>query len=278
MTLYYECSDGTIIDLMGGDIVAQKPETLASNSWEYTSISGVGGIGKIKSFYKDTQEAKLLVAILADNKDSFNAILYQMHKCFDRDIRSAKPGKLWWNSFYKEVFAIDNDYEEFEELFESVEKTITFVSVYPYWVRETKYVFFPAEIEEEHTGFDYMFDYMFDYGISGYSKVITNECIEASNFKIRFYGPFQNPYITIGENTYRLTATLASGEHATIDSKTKKITQVSAIGEETNIFNLRDRKHYIFTKIPEGSMPVTKPKSLGVEIMVYDERGEPDWI
>jgi hypothetical protein len=73
-------------------------------------------------------------------------------------------------------------------------------------------------------------------------------------------------------------ATLSQGERAVVDSRTKKITQYSAIGEETNIFHLRDRANYIFTKIPEGIMPVTKPATLSVEIVLYDERGEPDWI
>lgn len=278
MTLYYESSDGTIIDFLSGDLSAQKPEKLAENSWEYTSISSVNG-GHIKKFYKDVQEAKLDVEVFADTKEEFNATMQRMHRTFDRDIKRMTPGRLWWNEYYKEVFAVENSYDDFEELFESVQKTITFVSVYPYWIKTTGYKFFPGqEEEEEPTGYDYPHDYMFDYGISNLSNLLENTALEEANFRLIFYGPCYNPYITIGDNTYRLMATLAQGERAVIDSRTKKITQYSAIGEETNIFHLRDRANYIFTKIPEGTMPVTKPATLSVEIVLYDERGEPDWI
>ena len=279
MTLYYEGSDGTIIDFMSGDLSAQKPETLASNSWEYTSISGVNG-GRIKKFYKDVQEAELEVEVFSETKEEFDAIMYQMHRTFDRDIKRMTPGRLWWNGFYKEVFAMENSYEDFEELFESVTKKITFVSVNPYWIKVTDHKFFPSQSEEEDepTGFDYPFDYMIDYGISNVSQFFENEALESANFEIKFYGPCYNPYITIGDNTYRLFVTLTEGERAVIDSRTKKITQVSIIGEETNIFHLRDRENYIFEKIPEGLLPVTKPPGLSAEIVLYDERGEPDWI
>ena len=278
MTLYYEGSDGTIIDFMSGDLSAQKPETLASNSWEYTSISGVNG-GRIKKFYKDVQEAELEVEVFSETKEEFDAIMYQMHRTFDRDIKRMTPGRLWWNGFYKEVFAMENSYEDFEELFESVTKKITFVSVNPYWIKTTGYRFFPKQSEEEEaTGFDYPYDFMFDYGVSNVSQFLENESLEDCNFEIKFYGPCYNPYITIGDNTYRIFATLTQGEYAVVDSRTKKITKVSVIGEETNIFHLRDRNSYIFEKIPEGLLPVVKPAEVSVEVVLYDERGEPDWI
>ena len=277
MTLYYEGSDGTIIDFMGGDLAAQNVETLAANSWKYASISGING-GRIKKFHKDAQEAELLVTVLSDNKDDFDATMYQMHRTFERDIRRMTPGKLWWNGFYKEVYAIDNDYEDFEELFESVQKTITFVSIYPYWIKSLSYMFFPEMDTDELTGYDYPHDYMFDYGISNYSKVVPNDCIETANFRIKFFGPYTNPYVIIGENTYKINTALVAGESAVIDSRTKKIEKISIIGKHTNIFNLRDREHYIFTEIAEGNNLVVRPKSLAVEITIYDERGEPDWI
>jgi len=278
MTLYYEGSDGTIIDFMSGDLSAQNVESLAENSWKYSSISGVNGV-RIKKFYKEAQEASLELSVLSDNKDDFDRVMYQMHQTFDRDIRRMTPGRLWWNGFYKEVFAINSNYEEFEELFESVQKTVTFVSSYPYWVKEMEYKMFPSEDQGDDTGHDFPFDYMIDYGISRYTKAIDNNCINESNFRIRFFGPCTTPQVGIGDNVYRINVTLGAGEYATIDSRTKKITLTSAIGEETNIFHLRDRDNYIFTKIPAGtSIPITKTMTLAVEIMIYDERGEPDWI
>lgn len=276
MNLFYEGSDGTIIDFMSGPLAAQEPESLASSKWSYSTISGVNGLGKVKRFWKDTEEAKLKVSVLADDVEEFNSVMYQMHRTFDRDIRQMKPGKLWWNGFYKEVFAVTTENGAFEELMESVERTISFISVYPYWIRKSTFQYL------SYTGvtgtLDYPLDYGFDYDQSEFIETITNDCIDAANFEIIFHGPCIDPDVTVGEHNYALYVTLEDGEYAVIDSKTKKITKYSIIGEPENIFHLRDKEHYIFEKIPEGNNSILRSKDLGVDISIFDERGEPDWI
>lgn len=276
MRLYYEGSDGTIIDFMSGPLAAQDPETLATSKWSYSTISGVNGLGKVKRFWKDTEGAKLKVSVLADTVEEFNDVMYQMHRTFDRDIRRMRPGKLWWNDFYKEVFAVETGHESFEELMESVEKTINFISVYPYWIRRSVFQYL------SYTGvtgsLDYPMDYGFDYDQSEYIETITNDCIDEANFEIIFYGPCTDPDVTVGNHNYALYVTLAAGEYATIDSKTKKIMKYSVTGEPENVFHLRDKENYIFQKIPEGNAAILRSKDLSVDISIFDERGEPDWI
>ena len=276
MRLCYEGSDGTIIDFMSGPLAAQEPETLATSHWEYSTISGVNGLGKVKRFWKDTEESELRITVLAENADEFDSVMYQMHRTFDRDIRRMKPGKLWWNDFYREVFVVESGHESFDELMESIDKTILLISVYPFWIHESTYQYFA------NSGavalLDYPMDYGFDYDRPEFIETIPNNCIDAANFEIRFYGPCVNPYVTIAGHTYRVYTTLDSGEYAVIDSKNKKIYQYGTTGEETNIFHLRDRESYIFEKIPEGLSTVLRPLSVGVDITIYDERGEPDWI
>lgn len=276
MNLYYEGSDGTVIDFMSGPLAAQEPESLVSSKWSYSTISGVNDLGKIKRFWKSTEERKLKVTVLADDVEEFNSIMYQMHRTFDRDIRQMTPGKLWWNDFYKEVFAIESDHDAFEELMESVERTITFLSVYPYWIRKSTFQYL------SYTGvtgtLDYPLDYGFDYDQSEYIETVNNDCIGTANFEIIFFGPCINPTVTIGEHSYTLYVTLDAGEFARIDSKTKKITKHSVTGDVENIFHLRDKESYIFERIPEGSTTILRSKDLGVDISIFDERGEPDWI
>lgn len=276
MRLYYEGSDGTIIDFMSGPLAAQDPEALATSKWSYSTISGVNGLGKVKRFWKDTEGAKLKVSVLADTVEEFNDVMYRMHRTFDRDIRRMRPGKLWWNDFYKEVFAVETGHESFEELMESVEKTINFISVYPYWIRRSVFQYL------SYTGvagsLDYPMDYGFDYDQSEYIETITNDCIDEANFEIIFYGPCTDPDVTVGNHNYALYVTLAAGEYATIDSKTKKIMKYSVTGEPENVFHLRDKENYIFQKIPEGNAAILRSKDLSVDISIFDERGEPDWI
>lgn len=277
MTLYYEGSDGTIIDFMSGGIYAQSPETLLNPSWSYSHISGVNGLVKIKRFYKDIQESSLTLSIMTDDKDSFNTVMYRMHRTFDRDIRRMKPGKLWWNGYYKEVFAVEVSHSDFEEFFESVEKSIVFLSVYPQWVKEFTYQYL------SYAGSNGKLDYSFDYGDLDYDsseliETVKNDCIESANFEITFYGPALEPTVTVGNHKYSLMTELKEGEYAVINSITKTIVKRSIIGEEDNIFYLRNRESYIFEKIPEGNISISRSKEHSLSIKIYDERGEPEWI
>ncbi len=291
MSLYYEGSDGTKINLMDNGIYAQNPESLTASHWTYNTISGVNGIGKIKSFYKETQEASLTLDIMAKNADEFNAMMYKMHKSFERDILRKQPGKIWWNGFYKEVFIVEQSHSDFEELFESIQKELKLISVHPYWIKKNTFQFCNlletyGKLDYGSAGFYAGFDFGsdtnagagFDYDQSEYIEVIQNNCIYDANFELIFYGPASNPSVTIGEHEYELNVELGRGEYATINSATKKIFHYTVDGEQTNIFHLRNRDSYIFKKIPEGSTSILRNIDILFDISLFDERGEPEWI
>ena len=277
MELYYESSDGQKIDLMNGPIYAVSPETLTQSSWEYSTISGVNGLGRVKRFYKDTQETKLTIGVMVETKEEFNRVMYGLHRAFERDVRRLKPGKLWWNDFYKEVYAVDTSQEEFEEYFESVNREITFMSVYPYWIRQKKYQYFDSS---SYAGtFDYdEFDFDHDFDHEGVIEVVDNDCIDAANFEIIFYGPAQNPNVTIGGHMYEVLTDLDDGEYVVINSLRKTVRQYNLDGTEENIFYLRGRDQYIFEPIPSGRTAIERNKDQKLDVIIYDERGEPDWI
>lgn len=277
MTLYYEGSDGSIIDFMSGGIYAQDPETLTSSKWKYSTISGVNGLGRVKTFYKDAEEAPLTLDIMADSAEEFNRIMYKIHRTFDRDIRRMRPGKLWWNGFCREVFAVVTSHNGFEELFEAVEKDVTFLSVYPYWTKRYTYSYSPTS--SGTTGsLDFEFDFDFDFDAEEIAEVVDNDCIDAANFELRFYGPCTNPSVTIAGHVYGVLDTLEDGEYISINSLTKKIIKSDAYGNTENVFHLRDRDSYIFEKIPEGRTVINRDKEMRVDVTIFDERGEPDWI
>lgn len=276
MQLYYEAADGTILNLMQNGIYAQDPEALTQNTWSYTTISGVNGLARVKRFYKNVQTAKLKLSVMAADKEEFNEIMYTMHRIFEKDVRNMTPGRIWWNNFYKEGFVYSTSNDDYEELFESVEHEIEFLSINPSWIRKTTYQY---RTQANETGtLDYPRDYGYDYDRSEIIEILNNQCIGESNFELIFYGAAVDPQITIGGNIYGLETTLKDGEYATVNSITKKIRQYSITGEETNIFDKRDRENNIFQKMPEGTLPVLRSKDMQVDITLYDERGEPEWI
>lgn len=284
MTLYYESSDKTIIDFMGGDIYAQEPETLTESEWNYTTISGVNGISKIKRFYKDAKAYNLTLDIMSDTREEFNELMANMHVVFDRDVQAMKPGRIWWNNFYKEVFVISMTNTEFDELFESVTRKLTILSLYPYWIKTNTYQFMKLSSEVGNLdygmdGFYDGFDYGgYDYGQSENIERIPVNVIKSANFELIFYGPASQPSVTIGDHRYSLDIKLAAGEYATVNSISKKIKKYDQYGREENVFHARDRDSNIFEKLPAGLLPILRQKDLSFDVTVYDERGEPEWI
>ena len=120
--------------------------------------------------------------------------------------------------------------------------------------------------------------YDFDYDLEEMIEVIENDCIDKANFELTFYGPAQNPSVMVGDHVYELLTELEEGEYATVNSLTKKILQYDMYGNVENIFHLRSRDSYIFEKIPEGTTTISRDKNLKVDITLFDERGEPEWI
>ena len=284
MTLYYESADKTIINFMGGDIYAQEPETLTESEWKYTTISGVNGISKIKRFYKDAKAYNLTLDIMSDTREEFNELMANMHTVFDRDVQAMKPGRIWWNNFYKEVFVISMTNTEFDELFESVTRKLTILSLYPYWIKTNTYQFMKLSSEVGNLdygmdGFYDGFDYGgYDYGQSENIERIPVNVIKSANFELIFYGPASQPSVTIGDHRYGLDIKLAAGEYATVNSISKKIKKYDQYGREENVFHARDRDSNIFEKLPAGSLPILRQKDLSFDVTVYDERGEHEWI
>ena len=111
-----------------------------------------------------------------------------------------------------------------------------------------------------------------------YTEVITNDCIDTANFEIIFYGPCSNPGIYIGDNEYTVYVDLVDGEYLVIDSKTKTIFKYMQYTTPENVFYLRDKDSYIFERIPHGTIGITRNKTLKVDVSIFDERGEPEWI
>ena len=278
MTLYYEASDGTVIDFMADPIYAQSPETALQNTWSYDTISGVNGLGRVKKFYKETQDFSLTLSIMTETAEAFNEVMYRIHRALDRDVRRLSPGKLWCNGFYKEVFAVASSGDDFEELFEAVDLQISFISVNPYWIRTKRYQYFDQSAYEGALDYDSLDYDSLDYDKDEMIEAIENDCIDAANFELTFYGPCLNPSVTVGDHDYELFTELETGEYVTINSLTKKIMQYDVYGNAENVFHLRSRDSYIFEKIPSGVGTITRDKSLKVDILLYDERGEPIWI
>ena len=264
MTLYYESSDGQIIDFMSGGIYAQEPESLLNDEWNYTTITGINGIGKIKRFYKDTKTYTLTLDIMADSAEEFNALMNHMYTVFDRDIQRMTPGKIWWNGYYKRAYIVSKKHSDYDELFESVTKQLTILSLHPMWTKDYKHSYIASSgevgaldygMEGFYDGFDYG---GYDYGQAEIIEILSVDTVAGANFEMIIFGPISKPTITIGDHKYGMDADIAAGEYAVINTISKTAKKYDQYGREENIYHTRARDSYIFEKLPTGALRLLK--------------------
>ena len=278
MKLYYENSRGAIIDLMKFPVMAQNPEVLAERSWGYETETKQDGTKNIKQFYKDLEQKKLQLSIMADSKEEYNNLMNDMSEIFDYDVRNRQPGKIWWNDRYKEVYVTATDFSEYEEDFEAIENEITVSTTLPWWIKENHVEGHINNPETIGKDLDYPHDYAYDYFNSAENVRIYNDSIADCHFQLTIYGPCENPRLLIGNQIYGLNCSLDAGEYALIRSREKKAYKIKNTGERESILRFRDGEYYLFEKLHPGSFRIAWDGLFGFEMIAYEERSEPLWI
>lgn len=279
MRLLYECSDGTQFDLIDGDISCENPETLLKRSWKYKTVSCINSFTKIKQFYKEAVELPLTISIMCDTENQFNALMEKLLNCFEKDIASKTPGRIYWNDYYKEVFIFASEPSEFEEYFAAVDQKLTLLSLYDYWIKENHYNYSGEKKVEFSQNSDFPYEFgNFDFMPTEIIDVINIDGALSVNFELTFWGPCANPYVIIGGNEYRINnIELDDGEYITVNSQSRTVTKYNIDGSTENIFHLRE-SNKIFTPLSPGKSILTQKSEMQISITTYIERGEPIWI
>lgn len=273
MELFYECSDGTKINFLGDSVFAPAPETLLSTKWEYKSA---GQKSRIRNFYKNVQTAPLALEIMCDSEEEFNQKMNEMHRCFDTDIKSMKPGKIWWNDWYKEAYVTVSDNSSWEYMYDAIDKNLTFMFQNPFWIKTKTESIKPSQ---GSTGaeVDFPFDMNLDLPYHEQTNIFMCDAIYDCDFVMTIYGPAYYPVLLINEKSYALNTYVQDGQKAVIDSKNKTISLISIDGTKENILDSRDTSSYIFEKIKRGYFKVNRSSDFGVDLEMMYERGEPEW-
>lgn len=227
-------------------------------------------------------------------------LLKEMHTAFERDIRKAQMGRLFWGDSYIDCYIrTSSTYPESKGLSYTV-NDIEIYCPYPFWIEPKEYEFTPTtpgggtaivgsaivgtatvvdDSEEVVMDFlDYPHGYNYDYSpdASGVKNIINDAPAEAP-FIMVIYGPAVNPYFYVGDRQYIVYTNLQQGEYLTIDTQKKKVYRTAVNGQIINEFNNRGKTSSIFEPIPEGSQKVIWPATFGMTLTLLKERSEPVW-
>lgn len=256
-------------------ILNQSPYYVGSNDLRDYSLEYDTDNKIISNFRRKIAEKKLPIYIVgckASDRD-------RLYEVFQADVNSEIPGTLYVGEYSYRCYIVGatNDETTYMNCLYKEFKIVSATNVwnrsvgYHYNIDDKKYS--PVDTK------DYEYGYEYDYCNGLESRQIMNEFGTPCGFNIVFYGPVNNPSISIGGNIYKVNTAVSEGEYLTItcigDEKTVILTKNN--GEKVNKFSNRSKEQSVFTKIPRGNNPVTWDGSFAFDIITIDERSEPAW-
>lgn len=161
---------------------------------------------------------------------------------------------------------------------------VTFHSDLPLWRREIgKYEFKPSS--GSSSGLDFPFDFPFDFGPppSG-QRTINVDALGPCDFQLIFYGPVENPAVTINGVKREVLTSVPTGSLLFVNSLNNKrgdtgtsIFLRSSDGTVTNEYNQQSREADIFYQVQPGQNLITWSGLFGFDLILYETRGIRPW-
>ena len=247
-----------------------------SEGWDWEKEETVLN-GTVYGFLDKSRELSINVAI--GTSVDVREVMEELYRVVVEDLSYSQNGYLerdgWRCDAYIKASAKKNaDY--------TGPKGYTLTALLPdgYWYRESTTSFFKNETSGG--GVDYEYDYEYDYGGTGVARLVSNQSVYPSDFKIVVYGPATNPYVIIGGNRYEMNAYVPDGAILIIDSKSGTVEVVHENGDHVNVFGDtadggQGSGSYIFERIEPGDSTVSWDGTFGFDLTIRDRRDERSW-
>lgn len=232
---------------------------------------------RISSFSKGITKYSIPVVIAADSDENGITNRNNLFEICEKDVIAGKHGKLVIGDYYMKCFITGSKSSNYAYNKRYIKITLTVQTDFPQWVKETITTFF---VEDGAYGknLDYENDFPYDYTSNIMNKRLINTDIVPTNFRIRIYGPCENPSVTIGGHIYSVDITIGYNEYIQIDSIEKTIELHKQDGTIVNCFKYRNKDSYVFEKIQPGTLSVATSTAFTFDVTLLEERSVPKWI
>lgn len=227
----------------------------------------------IHSFRRINKQFTIPVRLLARTEDEAIEHKNKLTDITEKDIIAEQLGTLWFGDWYLECYVVSSSKGAFLYDKRYLEVVLQVVSPNGVWVKDDEYVFTHETVRED--GLDHPYDYEYDFGASSSNMV---EVPLESAFKLVIYGATNTPSVLIGNQRYQVNQPLLIGERIEIDSLKRTIMFFDAVGGSKSVFGKRSKAWYIFEPIPEGVHSVVWEGADQIDVHIYEERSEPEWI
>lgn len=227
---------------------------------------------RVADFSRDAAEYETEL-IVYGSEQRRRTLIQNLHDDFENDVRTKRPGKIIWGSYYINCYIVESSTEPTEYI-SWTSNQIRIYAPYPFWVQDFHVSLHASQVQAS-SFLDYEYDYQYDYTAPtmGIRFVKTDFPFE-SEFEMIIYGQAVNPRVTINGYSYILNATIPAGAYVVINSRQKTIMMFQN-GVQTNMFDFRNKTNSIFQKIPGGDLSISWDSEYGVDLTIFHERSEP---
>ena len=256
----------------GKDCLFVNENDLRDFVWEISTRNN-----RISGFKKGVVEKTIPLILKCDTEADGIYWRNRIFEVFEKDVLANKHGKIHIGDYYLRCFIVGSKKTEY-----LIHKGYMVISLVvktdlPDWVKETTTnhsMYYP----EEQNYLEYPYDFPHDFALPIAGDTLNNTAFAPSNFILTIEGEVLSPTLFIGGHEYTVYVNVDEGEYLTIDSVNKTIVLTKNDGQKINCFNERNKKSYIFEKIPVGNSTITSTiKDLKFTITLLDERSEPLW-
>ena len=133
------------------------------------------------------------------------------------------------------------------------------------------------QLTRKEQGVDYPMEYPFDFRSEKLKFFLNNDHYQSCHFVMHIFGQVNNPIVTIDGHPYTIHTDVPTGAYLTIDSRDQTVIETLNDGTVFNKFNARDKEKSVFKKIKPGVSELIWGGEFGINITLYQERGEPKW-
>lgn len=276
MRIYYVNSQNVKLDLTTWPYRAQTGD-IYNWAWSYESMTNASrNGGKITRFYRGITDKTLTISVAAARRADYYNALKRLFETTERDVVTGSPGRLYVDEYYLSCYIKGSQKTMWESGSGYLVNTLSIVSEYPMWRKETTYSFVQSPIlSSDNKRYPYRYGWRYANGLT--DQEIQNAHYADSDFKLVISGPVLNPLVNIDSNIYRVDALLLAGEYLVIDSATRTIDKVQVDGGKVNMFNQRSKEYDVFAKVLPGRHKVSWDGTFDFDLTLYAERSEPAW-
>lgn len=271
MELYYENSEGKIIDFMKAPYILRDISELLNYDWS-CKISG----GRITGFIKEIAEIPIVINVLADTRKEYINACNELFSITETDILKNVKGRLYYEGQYVLCNLIGSKKKDWNMDVDFQLNYMRLVTDKPFWNAETPYTFHSYRISSSDNK-RYPRKYPLRYANGMDNSFILNEHFADVNFKMIIYGPVINPQVSIGGTPYLVNIVLEDGEYLEIDTINRTVIKIMRNGERVSAFHNRAKGREFFVKIPPGRQNIVWTGKFDFDLILYEERSQPKW-